>query len=285
MPTETWQIILNSFLETIKIIAMVISLMIMIEFLELKYKNKIRKKITARPLNQYVISSFLGAIPGCADAFFVVSLYVHGIVGFGALTAVMLSTAGDEAYIMLAMIPSSALIIFAICAVLGVIGGFLTDKIVRRIKLKTCQPCEIEIHEEEKPFSAKHFFKEHFFGHIVKKHLPKLFLWIFLTLLAVGILKQCFDLEGIIGLLPTWSLIIIAALIGVIPESGPHIIFVTLFSQGVIPFSVLLVNTLSQDGHGLLPLLSYSVKDTIYVQIFTTLFALVVGVILLFLGI
>jgi len=35
----------------------------------------------------------------------------------------------------------------------------------------------------------------------------------------------------------------------------------------------------------LLPLLSYSVKDTIYVQIFTTLFALMVGMILFFVGI
>jgi len=281
---ETFQVILGSFIETLKIIAMVFVLMAVIEFLELKYKDKIREKITERPLNQYVISSLLGAIPGCMDAFFIVSLYVHGMVGFGALTAVMLSTAGDEAYIMLAMIPSSALIIFAICAVLGVIGGFLSDKIVKRINLKTCQPCEIEIHEEEKPLIAKHFFKEHLFEHVVKKHLPKLFLWIFFTLVAIGILRHYFDLEGLFSSLPTWFLVIIAALIGVIPESGPHLILVTLFSRGIIPFSVLLVNTLSQDGHGLLPLLSYSVKDTIYVQIFTTLFSLVVGGILLLLG-
>ncbi|MGC9345451.1 MAG: putative manganese transporter [Candidatus Bathyarchaeales archaeon] len=285
MSAETSQIFLDSFLETLKIIVMVILLMIVIEFLELKYKDKIREKITARPVNQYVISSLLGAIPGCMDAFFIVSLYVHGVVGFGALTAVMLSTAGDEAYIMLTMIPEYALIIFAICAVLGVIGGFLTDKIVKHINLKTCQPCEIEIHDEEKPLSAKHFFKEHFFRHVIKKHLPKLFLWIFFTLLAVGILEKSFNLEGLISSLPEWLLIVIAALIGIIPESGPHLVFVILFSKGRIPFSVLLVNTLSQDGHGLLPLLSYSIKDTIYIQIFTTLFALIVGGILFFLGI
>jgi len=61
--------------------------------------------------------------------------------------------------------------------------------------------------------------------------------------------------------------------------------FLVLFSEGLIPFSVLLVNTISQDGHGLLPLLSYSVKDTIYVQIFTTLFALAVGIVLYMMGV
>lgn len=285
MPAETSQIILGSFLEATKIIAMVISLMAVIEFLELKYKDEIREKITAKPLNQYIISSLLGAMPGCMDAFFVVSLYVHGVVGFGALTAVMLSTAGDEAYIMLATIPGSALVIFAICALLGVLGGLLADKVVKRINLKTCRPCEIEIHEREKMLSVKHFFKEHFFGHIVKRHLPRLFSWIFFTLLAVGILEQYFDLQELISPLPPWLLIVLAALLGIIPESGPHLVFVILFSKGMVPFSVLLVNTLSQDGHGLLPLLSYSVRDAVYVQIFTTLFALAIGIIVFFLGV
>lgn len=278
-----WDEILATLSETMKIILMVALLMIIIEFLELKFKDKIREKITRRTINQYVISSFLGGIPGCIDAFFIVSLYAHGLVGFGALVAVMLSTAGDEAFIMLAMIPEKALLIFAICAILGIVGGFFADKIAKVIKLKTCQPCEIEIHEEELEF--KHFLKEHVYAHILKKHIPKLFLWIFLTMLAIDLLMKNFALEPIISSLPVFSLIVFAALIGIIPESGPHLLFLVLFSNGLIPFSVLLVNTISQDGHGLLPLLSYSVKDTIYVQIFTTSLALVVGIVLFLLGV
>jgi len=278
-----WNEILATFLETMKIILMVTLLMIIIEFLQLKFKDKIREKITKKPINQYAIASLLGAIPGCIDAFFIVSLYTHGLVGFGALVAVMLSTAGDEAFIMLTMIPETALLIFAICIVVGIVGGFLADKIANRIKLKTSQPCEIEIHEEE--FNFRHFLKEHVYAHILKKHIPKLFLWIFFTMLAIDFLMKNFALESTISSLPMFSLIVFAALIGVIPESGPHLFFLVLFSKELIPFSVLLVNTISQDGHGLLPLLSYSVKDTIYVQIFTTLFALAVGIILFMTGV
>ncbi|NIR86982.1 selenocysteine protein [Candidatus Bathyarchaeota archaeon] len=278
-----WNEIVTTFLETMKIILMVALLMIIIEFLELKFEDKIREKITKRTLNQFVIASLLGGIPGCIDAFFIVSLYVHGLVGFGALTAAMLSTAGDEAFIMLAMIPQTALLIFAISVILGIVGGFFADKIAKAIKLKTCQPCEIEIHEEE--LDLKHFLKEHVYGHILKRHIPKLFLWIFLTMLAINLLMENFDLEPIIEGLPVFLLIVFAALIGIIPESGPHLFFLVLFSRGLIPFSVLLVNTISQDGHGLLPLLSYSVKDTIYVQIFTTLFALAVGIVLFSIGV
>jgi hypothetical protein len=278
-----WDEIVTTFSETIKIILMVTFLMIIIEFLELKFEDKIREKITRRPVNQFVLASLLGSIPGCVDAFFIVSLYVHGLVGFGALAAVMLSTAGDEAFVMLTMIPETALLIFAISVILGIVGGFFADKIAKAIKLKTCQPCVIEIHEEE--LDLKHFLKEHVYDHILKKHIPKLFLWIFLTMLAIGLLIENFNLKPIIESFPVFLLIVFAALIGIIPESGPHLFFLLLFSEGIIPFSVLLVNTISQDGHGLLPLLSYSVKDTIYVQIFTTLFALTVGIVLFSIGV
>jgi hypothetical protein len=267
---------------TVKIIVMVTILMILIEYLELKFKDKIREKITGRPLNQYVIASLLGAIPGCMDAFLVVSLYIHGMVGFGALTSVMLSTAGDEAFIMLAMMPKTALHIFAICIILGIIGGFLTDRTIKILNLKTREHCLIEIHEE---VTALHFLKEHVYEHILRKHVPKLFLWIFIPLTVVDFLILNFDFASIISSLPVLGLIVFAALVGIIPESGPHMIFLVLYSKGLLPFSVLLVSSLSQDGHGLLPLLSHSIKETIYVQIFTTGFSLIVGVVLYLIGV
>jgi len=277
----TQKIFLKIFLETLKIVGIVTVLMIVIEWLQIKFEDKIKNTLIRNPISQIVGSSLLGAIPGCIDAFLVVSLYSHGLVGFGALVAVMLSTAGDEAFVMLATTPKTALLIFAICAVFGIIGGYIIEKISSIINLKRAEPCPIEIHKEE--YNIKHFFKEHVYNHILKKHITKLFLWIFFTLVVIQFLIQYFDLKSI---LPKNKLllIILAALIGIIPESGPHLLFLTLYSQGLIPFSVLLVSSLSQDGHGLLPLLSYSVKDTIKVQIFTTLFSLLVGLILILIG-
>ena len=280
---KTWvQITKKIFLDSIKIVGIVTFLMIVIEWFQIKFEDRIKKVLIKDPRNQIIGSSLLGAIPGCIDAFLVVSLYSHGLVGFGALAAVMLSTAGDEAFIMLATIPKTAILIFSICAVFGIAGGYIFEKIASKINLKRAEPCPIEIHAEE--YNIKHFFKEHIYNHIFKKHIPKLFLWILFTLLIIHFLMQYFDLECI---LPEnrLFLIILAALIGIIPESGPHLVFLTLYSQGLIPFSVLLVSSLSQDGHGLLPLLSYSVKDTIKVQIFTTIFSLLVGIILYLIGI
>ena len=45
--------------------------------------------------------------------------------------------------------------------------------------------------------------------------------------------------------------VLIGVLIGVIPGCGPQIIFVTLFTRGLVPFSAVLANAISQDGDAL----------------------------------
>jgi len=122
------------------------------------------------------------------------------------------------------------------------------------------------------------------YGHVIKKHMPKLFLWLFFTMLAIELLTLRFDLGAILPKNMLF-LILLAALIGILPVSGPHLIFFLLFAKGLIPFSVLLVNSIVQDGHGLLPLPSYSIKDTIYVKVFNVAFGLVVGLILILIGV
>jgi len=272
-----WDLILENLRITLKIILFVGLFMTIIDFLEIRYKEKINEILTGRPLNQYVLASLLGAVPGCIDAFLIVSLYLHGVVGFGALVAVMLSTAGDEAFVMLAMVPEAAYKIFALLIPLGILGGYLADRVIEHLHIER-REVSIEIEDHT---NIRNYFKEHVYKHIIKQHIPRLFAWIFLTITIIELLMQRFDLASIISNMSTTSLILFAALIGIIPESGPHMVFLILYSKGLIPFSVLLVSTLSQDGHGLLPLLSHSVKDTIHVQIFTTLFAIITGLVVI----
>jgi hypothetical protein len=81
-----------------------------------------------------------------------------------------------------------------------------------------------------------------------------------------------------------YLILLAAVLIGIIPESGPHLVFVTLFSQQLIPFSILLASSIVQDGHGMLPVLAESRKDFFLIKGISVLIGLVIGTILLFLG-
>ena len=80
------------------------------------------------------------------------------------------------------------------------------------------------------------------------------------------------------------TILLAAVLLGIIPESGPHLLFATLFSQSLIPFSILLANSIVQDGHGMLPLLAESRKDFLKVKVYNLIVGIVVGFVLLELG-
>jgi hypothetical protein len=122
-----------------------------------------------------------------------------------------------------------------------------------------------------------HFLEDHLWGHIIKKHFPRIFLWTLGILILIAVTLRYFDLQELIhsNKLP---FIALAILIGYIPVSGPHLIFVSLFAQGVLPFSILLANSIVQDGHGSLPLLAESKKSFVKLKLIKTVIALLAGV-------
>jgi len=73
------------------------------------------------------IASFLGAIPGCGGAIIVVTQYIQGRISFGALVAVLTSTMGDAAFLILALEPSTGLLIFLLGIIVGSISGYIVD--------------------------------------------------------------------------------------------------------------------------------------------------------------
>lgn len=266
------------FKETIEITLIVALMMILVDLINTWTNGKIKTFLEGEgKYRQYVLSSFIGSLPGCFGGITNVSLYMHGLISFGALAGSMIAVSGDEAYIMLAMIPKTAILIFAILFVLGIFGGIIVDKIVNKLKINVCVNCEnLVIHEKEK--SLKHFLLEHIWEHIIKKHIWKIAIWTFLALLVVELTLKYIDLSSFTSNYKI-AFLFIAALVGLIPESGPHIIFVKLFADGMIPFSVLLTSSIVQDGHGMLPMLSYSIEDTVKIKIFNFTFGIIIGLI------
>jgi len=335
-------IVKQSFMITIFVFIM----MIFIDYLEVLTKGKMSKVIRGGLFRQYVMTSFLGTTPGCLGAFMNVSFYVHGLISFGAIVGSMIATSGDEAFVMLALIPEKALLLFGILFFLGIIFAYLVDKIASFFKIKTCHECGLSIlHSREECHCLDfyeviehirkisfvrflltillsgslygfitdkigphvwdwkkitfislialagfiiltvpdHYLEVHIWDHIAKKHLWKIFLWTFSALLLVNIGLQFWNLEGFVKAHMFWVLFI-AGLTAVIPESGPNLIFVTMFAKGLVPFSVLLTSSIVQDGHGMLPLLSYTIKDSLLIKLFNLIIGLGLGLALFLMG-
>ena len=121
-----------------------------------------------------------------------------------------------------------------------------------------------------------HFMNKHLWGHVIKKHFLKIFLWTFGAFLVIHVGLEFLHLEE-------WvqnnlvTILVIALLVGIIPESGPHLIFLTLFATGSIPLSIFLANSIVQDGHGALPLLAESGRGFVKMKLINLLIGALAG--------
>lgn len=390
-----WHIVIEALRNAVLITGLVVVMMMMIESLNIESRGMVFKGLKKTKFGQVVIASLLGSIPGCMGGFATVSLYTHRMFSFGALVAMMIASSGDEAFVMLAMIPEQALILFAVLFVLAILVGVGVDFVHDRIHSKKCdkhdhsdcgaesechdgyvvhtpechddtagsgvedkdrkdqkrhygwkrmlmfaglavfiaalatgrlghdhsahaghdhgheghvhtEACEHGHHHHEEAisshgidllsedwmnvlfaglsiivlivllFASDHFVEGHLWDHIVKKHLPTIFAWTFGVLLVLGFALQYVEIDHWISD-NTALMILLATLIGIIPESGPHLIFVTLFATGAVPFPVLLASSISQDGHASIPLLAESRKSFAWAKLINCGVALAAG--------
>lgn len=325
-------------LDSLMITGFVAAMMLLIEYLNVLSSGEWSRRLARGRIGQYLLAAVLGATPGCLGAFTVVTLYSHGAVSFGSVVAAMIATSGDEAFVMLALIPKTALALMAILFVLGVLAGVTVDFIAgkRPSSWPRCQA--LVIHPEEKPawlsptevlaqwrdctaargilatalaiFATSiaagqigpsswnwvrisllvsagaslfvvvtvpdHFLEVHLWRHVARKHVPRVFLWTLAALAASGPVERLLKIGG--GAQESnWLLLLMACAIGLIPESGPHLIFVTLYAQHAVPFGVLLASSIVQDGHGMLPMLAHSRRAFLAVKGVNFLLGLVAG--------
>lgn len=129
-----------------------------------------------RSMVQVPMASFLGALPGCGGAIIVVTQFVNGRLSFGALVAVLVSTMGDAAFLLISRKPSIALLVYGISLAAGILFGYVVNWIHGHNFMKTESS---DRHEGPRDFPR----------------LPSLMVKSFLVLLVpaalIGILEAC----------------------------------------------------------------------------------------------
>lgn len=387
MNLQTLYIILQ---QTLIITTLVIGMMMVIEFINVRTGGLWSKRLQKSPWIQILFAIVMGVIPGCLGTYTVVSLYVHRVVNFPALIAALISTTGDESFFMFSLFPEKALLInliiigiaVAVAVVLqltmknkfiglqnkemsfpihenescshdhhhhhhsvkkniknisfvrallitfsigvlilvlsGIVdgshhlnllmGGQTEESVIhsfesqqdhKATRLQDCSDDHHHCHHHETEVQSstvqsstvhhhhdhggeadwiriilivlfvviliinivaeEHFLEEHMWQHVIKVHLPKIFLWTFGVILCLTILNNFVNIQDLIDSKP-FIVLLLAILIGLIPQSGPHLIFLILFANGDLPLGIFLANCIVQDGHGALPLLAESRK-------------------------
>lgn len=391
MTLNTFYIILQ---QTLIITTLVLGMMMVIEFINVRTGGLWSKKLQTKPWIQILFAIVMGFIPGCLGTYTVVSLYIHRVVNFPALMAALITTTGDEAFFMFSLFPEKALLINLILIGIAIVvatllqvtmknkfvglrdkemsfpihenescshahhhkhhniksniknisfvrallitlsvgvlvlvlsgvidgshhlnllmGGQTEESVIHsmeshQIEDSTCLHIDCHNHNHNHNhghshdhggeadwirfiliilFTAiliivvvaeEHFLEEHLWEHVIKVHLPKIFLWTFGVILCLTIINNYINIHDIIDTKP-FIVLLIAILIGIIPQSGPHLIFLILFANGDLPLGIFLANCIVQDGHGALPLLAESRKAFIISKGIKIIIALLIGV-------
>ena len=330
--------------QAVMITAFVAVMMIAVEYLSVVTRGAFQRALTRARWMQYLASVALGAIPGCLGAFTVVTLYAHRVVSLGAVVGAMIATSGDEAFVMFAMFPTTALWLTLGLMAVGLVAAPIVDAVAGRPpEAEAC--VNLVVHAEDacrcfpgweivaqwrRPSGGRvaltvgmttfailvvvgvvgpaewnwvrvtlivaaafgtfvvstvpdHFLRKHLWEHVTLRHVPRVFAWTLGVLVLVTVAGRWFNLGTLVQRNPAATLGL-GALTGIIPESGPNLIFVTWFAKAQIPLSVLVTNSIVQDGHGMLPLLADSRKDFIIVKAINLVAGLAVGGVMLSLG-
>ncbi len=321
-------------------------MMLVIEYVNVITMGRWQEGIRRQRWSQYLLAALLGVMPGCLGSFVVVAMYTHRTLSLGALVAAMIATAGDESFVMFAMIPRTALLLHGMLFALGIVFGILTDTLLgRRLPNQLACPIDFTIHKEARGVClphgqilkqwqrcsaargtlaislglflaailagqigppewnwvrcslavvsavalfivatvSDHFLEEHLWKHVARSHVPRIFLWTLGAMVLLHLAVEHWNIGDVIQQ-NHWIVLGAAGLVGIIPESGPHLVFVTMFARGLVPFSVLLVNSIVQDGHGMLPLLAHSRRDFVIVKLISLAAGLAVGAFLMLCG-
>lgn len=126
---------------------LVVVMMMTIEYINVRSAGKWFSSLQNSKFKQVFLGSLLGLIPGCVGGFAAVSLYSHGLISLGALAAAMISSSGDESFVMLAMIPRTAFILFGVLFVIAIVSGIAIDYFYKKPLKVSCDQ-EFEVHDE-----------------------------------------------------------------------------------------------------------------------------------------
>ena len=70
---------------------------------------------------------------------------------------------------------------------------------------------------------------------------------------------------------------LIAVAIGLLPGCGPQIVVMTLYIQGIIPFSAMAANAISNDGDALFSAIALAPRAAVVATVYSSILPLIVG--------
>lgn len=173
-PSETAQIARETLAEAFIAVSSFVALTLAIFYvLEHVFKLDTAALLDKHKRYHIPIAAFMGALPGCGGAIIVMTQYVTGRLGFGSVVAVLTSTMGDAAFLLIAQEPKTALLVYIVSLSAGIISGYIVEAIHGQDFMRKKRDDEAH-------------FKSDLFG-APEKPSPLRYIWLVLILPAIAL--------------------------------------------------------------------------------------------------
>ncbi len=222
-----------------------------------KYAKILHHTKKAGPL----VGAFLGCVPQCGFSSVMSKLYSDKVVTLGTLIAVFIATSDEAIPLMLSkpeFIPK-LLLLLAFKVVYAIVIGYAIDIIIHlfnRRKKQIQNEYHQPHHHEHGHCCAKNIFLD------ALKHTLVITAWVFVATLAINLVIGYAGLDSL-QLVFTENIyvqILLAALIGLIPNCGASVFLVELYMAGVLNFAALVAGLSAGAGVGLIVLFTTNRK-------------------------
>jgi hypothetical protein len=282
-----WDILLDAFLDTLKIFPFLLVIYILIELLENKTsftRNHALLQGKLAPL----LGTATGLIPQCGFSVMAAKLYDKGLIRTGTLLAVFIATS-DEAFIILlssgAVNPQAAASLMPMVLIKLVVGlsvGYLVNFLLSNEKLAEL-PDEEEVHAYSCGREHEGHSKLDVYLWEPLLHSLKISLYLFLVNLIFGFLIDAVGQETISSYMigGPWFQPFITALIGLIPNCASSVLITQAYVNNGILFGSCVAGLCSNAGLGFVVLLKNTkkLKRNILLILATYLIAAATGVV------
>lgn len=264
------EVILDTIIDSLKLIPFLLVAFLIIELLEHKLNNKTKNIITKSKKVGPIIGSLLGVIPQCGFSVMATNLYITRIITLGTLISIYLSTSDEMLIIMISEKVEISLIlkILLIKIFFGIVYGLIIDKIIN--KKKKDKETNYELCDEE------HCDCNHSILLSAIKHTLHITLFIFIITLIINTIFTLLGDNYLSKILLNNSILspFITSLIGLIPNCAASVILTELYLNSTISLGALIGGLLTSSGSSLLVLIKNNKNQKENLSIILLLYAL-----------
>ncbi|ATW87264.1 putative 10TM heavy-metal exporter [Halohasta litchfieldiae] len=112
----------------VQVSAFVAVTVLLFSYIQYRTRGKLTAKLGDNSRIQPLVGALMGLTPGCGGAIVMMPLYLRGTVSFGTVVATLIATAGDSAFVILALAPKAAAYSYGLAFAAAVIFGYAIDQ-------------------------------------------------------------------------------------------------------------------------------------------------------------